>query len=150
MRQVRLLMRTAGITLLVLGLGASALAAGGEGARDPLLERWSRIPPEPPAPSGGATRLPARMLIRFFQRYISPVDGPSCSFTPTCSRYGLEAIGKHGLLLGIPMTAERVLRDHRPSAPAPYPIEEHGGRFYYADPVEANDFWWAERGEDGG
>ena len=34
--------------------------------------------------------------IGFYRRFISPMIGPRCRFTPTCSAYGLEAIQKHG------------------------------------------------------
>lgn len=34
--------------------------------------------------------------ITFYRRFISPMIGPRCRFTPTCSAYGLEAIQKHG------------------------------------------------------
>jgi uncharacterized protein len=87
--------------------------------------------------------VPVRWTIRFFQRFVSPVDGPSCDFSPTCSAYGLQAIRKHGLLLGIPMTTERIVRNHHPDNPLRYPVVERHGELYYLDPVESNDFWWA-------
>ena len=34
--------------------------------------------------------------IGFYRRFISPMIGPRCRFTPTCSDYGLAAIQKHG------------------------------------------------------
>jgi putative membrane protein insertion efficiency factor len=81
-------------------------------------------------------------MIRFFQKYISPVDGPSCSFYPTCSSYGMEAIKKQGVLIGIPMTAERIMRNHRVDNPDRYRLIEISGTPYQYDPIEANDFWW--------
>jgi putative membrane protein insertion efficiency factor len=89
-------------------------------------------------------RIPAYAAIRLFQRFVSPVDGPSCSYYPTCSAYALQAIEKHGLFLGIPMGAERIMRNHRPGDPARYPLHEHQGKYYYLDPVDANDDWWAQ------
>ena len=99
-------------------------------------EEGTRFPPS------RFLEVPAIALIHFFQQYVSPVDGPSCSFYPTCSSYGLESIRKHGLLLGIPMTAERIIRNHRPDDPDRYSVIEISGTPYYGDPVEANDFWW--------
>ena len=53
-----------------------------------------------------------RAMIRFFQVYISPIDGPRSSFYPTSSQYALEAIQKHGVLKGISMGCDRLLREN--------------------------------------
>lgn len=53
-----------------------------------------------------------RAMIRFFQIYISPIDGPRSSFYPTSSQYALEAIQKHGILKGIGMGCDRLLREN--------------------------------------
>ena len=39
-------------------------------------------------------------LIRFYQHTFSVILPPSCSFEPSCSQYGYEAIEKYGLLRG--------------------------------------------------
>ncbi len=49
-------------------------------------------------------------LIRFYQRYISPLHRPTCRFYPTCSSYAIEAIRKFGLLQGGLMSIYRLLR----------------------------------------
>ena len=51
-------------------------------------------------------------LIGFYRRFISPILGPRCRFTPTCSAYGLEAIEKHGPWKGGWLTLKRLLRCH--------------------------------------
>ena len=51
-------------------------------------------------------------LIGFYRRFISPLIGPRCRFTPTCSAYGLEAIQRHGPWKGGWLTLKRVLRCH--------------------------------------
>ena len=51
-------------------------------------------------------------LIGFYRRFISPLIGPRCRFTPTCSAYGLEAIRKHGPWKGGWLTVKRLLRCH--------------------------------------
>ncbi len=89
----------------------------------------------PPAGETDPIRLPVYGWIRLFQRFISPVYGESCSYYPSCSTYGLRAIERYGLLLGVPMAAERIMRDHHPDNPARYPLCEKGGRSYYWDPV---------------
>jgi putative membrane protein insertion efficiency factor len=50
--------------------------------------------------------------IRFYQVAISPMLGPSCRFTPTCSQYMLEAIEEWGPLKGIWLGIRRILKCH--------------------------------------
>lgn len=50
--------------------------------------------------------------IRFYQRRISPLTGPSCRFHPTCSHYTAEAIEKYGPWKGGWMGFRRILRCH--------------------------------------
>jgi putative membrane protein insertion efficiency factor len=49
-------------------------------------------------------------LIAFYRRNISPFTPPSCRFTPTCSRYAIDALRRYGALKGGWLTAWRVLR----------------------------------------
>jgi putative membrane protein insertion efficiency factor len=51
-------------------------------------------------------------LIRFYQKFISPMTPPSCRFEPTCSHYGYEAIQKYGFFRGGWMAARRIGRCH--------------------------------------
>lgn len=39
-------------------------------------------------------------LIRFYQKWISPLLGANCRFQPTCSQYTFEAIEKYGVFKG--------------------------------------------------
>ena len=50
------------------------------------------------------------LIIRGYKRFISPLLPDACRFYPTCSEYALEAITKHGVLKGIPLSVWRVLR----------------------------------------
>lgn len=50
--------------------------------------------------------------IRFYQRAISPLTGPSCRFTPTCSEFAVGAIDRYGVLSGGWLTFRRILRCH--------------------------------------
>lgn len=50
------------------------------------------------------------LLIRGYRKLISPLYGQVCSFYPSCSAYGLEAVTAHGVIRGVPLTAWRVLR----------------------------------------
>ena len=49
-------------------------------------------------------------LIRFYQKYLSPMKSTKCPDTPSCSQYGLEAIQKYGAVKGSILAAWRILR----------------------------------------
>lgn len=51
-------------------------------------------------------------LITFYRYVISPHLPSACRYTPTCSRYALEAYRKHGLFRGTYLTVKRVLSCH--------------------------------------
>jgi putative membrane protein insertion efficiency factor len=54
-----------------------------------------------------------KVLIFFLKVYkagISPYLPKACRFTPTCSEYAMEAIGKHGAIKGTILAAYRLLR----------------------------------------
>lgn len=50
--------------------------------------------------------------IRFHQKVITHQDGPLCTFRPSCSQYGYEAIKRYGMR-GLLMTSDRLLRCYR-------------------------------------
>lgn len=52
------------------------------------------------------------LLIRGYQKWISPGLPPRCRFTPSCSQYALEAVTKHGALYGSWLAAARLARCH--------------------------------------
>lgn len=64
-------------------------------------------------------------LIRFYQKRISPLAGPTCRYTPTCSQYALEALKKHGAAKGSWLALKRISRCH------PF----HRGEHDFYDPV---------------
>ncbi len=56
-----------------------------------------------------------RILIKgvdFYQKYISPIKGPTCRFYPTCSCYSKEALKKYGAIKGTYLTIKRILKCH--------------------------------------
>jgi len=56
---------------------------------------------------------PARVvvvLLRGYQRFVSPLYGPSCRFYPSCSQYALLAVQRHGVVRGARLAAWRLLR----------------------------------------
>lgn len=73
--------------------------------------------------------LPGRCLIaliRGYQRFISPLLGPSCRFQPTCSYYAITALQRFGLIKGCWLSIKRILKCH--------PLHEGGD-----DPVPPKD-----------
>lgn len=54
-------------------------------------------------------RLCQAMLLAY-KRTLSPLTGRQCAYTPTCSMYSYDAIEKYGAIVGIALTAGRLLR----------------------------------------
>lgn len=50
------------------------------------------------------------LLIKFYQKTLSPFLGSSCRFYPTCSHYGYEAISKYGAIRGSWLALKRIGR----------------------------------------
>lgn len=49
-------------------------------------------------------------LIKFYQKFISPIKPATCRFYPTCSAYGLEAYKRFGAIKGTYLTVIRILK----------------------------------------
>lgn len=47
-----------------------------------------------------------------YRLFISPLVGPNCRFSPSCSTYALEAIKIHGPWKGGYLSLRRILRCH--------------------------------------
>lgn len=54
----------------------------------------------------------AMLLIRGYQKFISPLLGPHCRFTPTCSEYSYQAFKKYGFFKGLVLSVKRISRCH--------------------------------------
>ena len=52
------------------------------------------------------------LVIRGYQRWISPGLGSNCRYLPTCSSYALEAIDRHGAVKGSWLAVRRLGRCH--------------------------------------
>ena len=55
---------------------------------------------------------PLVILIRFYQKFVSPFLGTNCRYQPTCSHYTLEALKVHGLLKGGWLSVKRIASCH--------------------------------------
>ena len=52
-------------------------------------------------------------LIKVYRKIISPLKGrPACIYTPTCSKYAIEALEKYGFFKGSFLAVKRILRCH--------------------------------------
>jgi uncharacterized protein len=61
---------------------------------------------------GQALNWALQTMIRCYQFVISPLLLPSCRYLPSCSDYALEAIGRHGALVGLGLALRRLARCH--------------------------------------
>ena len=50
--------------------------------------------------------------LRLYKRFLSPVLPSACRFSPTCSEYMIEAVGKYGVARGVGRGLLRLLRCH--------------------------------------
>lgn len=76
---------------------------------------------------------PARVLmavVRGYRLMLSPWLGNACRFEPTCSRYSLAALEKHGALTGSYLTVHRLLRCHPFCAGGHDPVPDNPPRLF--------------------
>ena len=121
------------------------------GAKDPALIQqlntceplWTpeiRAECRPAAAAGHrATARPGEWVVRFYRSQIRPAIGARCALEPSCSEFFLQASRAHGLL-GIPMEADRLVRESSVIQAAERPVWD-GERTRYQDPVSAHDYW---------
>ena len=50
------------------------------------------------------------LVLKGYRLLLSPWLGSSCRFEPTCSRYGIEALERHGAAAGSYLTLRRLVR----------------------------------------
>lgn len=50
------------------------------------------------------------LILRFYQRWISPAFGPRCRYYPSCSEYAVQAVQRFGILRGLVLAGWRLLR----------------------------------------
>ena len=69
-------------------------------------------------------------FIRIYQRILSPLFGPKCRFTPSCSQYAVIALRRFGLIKGSWLMVKRVLKCH--------PLHEGGEDFVPPKKIKTN------------
>jgi len=58
-----------------------------------------------------ALNITAEWMLSFYKKFISPLQGGNiCNFFPTCSQFSQQAINDYGVLVGLLMTSDRLLR----------------------------------------
>jgi putative membrane protein insertion efficiency factor len=84
-----------------------------------------------------------RFWFEGYRNTISKTRGPVCNFTPSCSRFSQAAVKRYGMLKGLMMTGDRLLRCHFCIEPGHYGrgTETHGGQITYVDPIEDHSSW---------
>jgi hypothetical protein len=103
------------------------------------LEVWRECRPRKvPGPSPAS--LPGKWIVQFYRAQIGPAIGSRCDLLPSCSEYFKQASHAHGLL-GIPIMADRFVREPSVVAAKEKPVVMPSGRIRYADPLSDHDFW---------
>ena len=95
-----------------------------------------------PSPSVLKKQSALKGAIRLFQKTASKVDGSRCPMHPTCSHYSVQAMSKHGSIVGLMMTIDRLFHEWSEIETA-LKVRISGVRRYW-DPLEANDFWFSK------
>ena len=52
------------------------------------------------------------LVIRFYQKMISPLLPQTCRFYPSCSEYSRESLIRHGVVRGMLLTVVRIVKCH--------------------------------------
>jgi len=52
------------------------------------------------------------VLIRTYQKFVSPLKGQTCRFYPTCSEYSVQALQKYGFIKGSWKAIKRISKCH--------------------------------------
>lgn len=63
-------------------------------------------------------------IFSLWRLLLSPLVGPSCRFQPSCSAYGIEALRRHGAILGLWLTLRRLARCHPWGGHGPDPVPD--------------------------
>lgn len=87
---------------------------------------------------------PFQAAVRFYQGpldHLNAVRSGSCPMQPSCSEYCLQAVEKHGAIIGWIMSCDRLMRCGRDEIELSSPVLVDGSP-RWPDPVTENDWWW--------
>jgi len=125
---------------IVIGLSSAGLGTADDKLRGPwpqCVEPRSRQE----TLETSVPKLAVRGALAAWHTVLTRADGPRSVMYPTASAFLGQAVAKHGMLIGIMLTADRLLHEWDEQQRAPRIVKYGVSRAY--DPVEANDFWWA-------
>jgi len=60
---------------------------------------------------GDVPEIVFKVLVNGYRLFISDPDGENCPFSPSCSRFFVEALGKTNLIEAVLLTSDRLIRD---------------------------------------
>ncbi len=103
------------------------------------LEVWRECRPRKPG-GGSVAAMPGKWMVKFYRAQIGPAIGSRCDLLPSCSEYFMQASRAHGLL-GVPIMADRFIREPSVVSARAQPVTMPDGRIRYADPVSDHDYW---------
>jgi len=113
----------------------NALSQANNTAR-PSFDPWRfNSPPAASKPPSG----PAVGFVRFYQNHLRTFRVSGCPSYPSCSEYTLEAMAKHGAVMGTFMFVDRLFREV--STAGTPPLVRQQGKILHYDPLSANDYW---------
>lgn len=96
---------------------------------------------------GGIGGWLSRRVVGFYRLFVGPAIGNRCALEPSCSAYFTEASRRHGIL-GVPMTADRFVREPVASAPGRPLVRNPAGLWRHPDPVSDHDWWFESEDVD--
>lgn len=139
------------IEVVFIGLSKPVSCAGSE--LEPTIKRTSlekNVYPKKDILTEGA-----KLAIRFYKNFISPVSGDRCRMKPSCSTYSSEAYSTYGFFTGSLLTLDRFLheRDEYKLSPVICRKRNIDGKcleLLTLDPLENNVFWWNDSTHNGG
>lgn len=97
--------------------GTGDLVTSGHGDGERADDAATRVPRRSPAAgvAGAVDRAAVgllTLLVRAYQRVVSPLLGKNCRYEPTCSEYFIGAVRRHGALRGSVRGVWRICRCH--------------------------------------
>ena len=98
--------------------------------------------PTRPAATGAEAETFLRLSYEFYTRVVSAIDGARCPHRPTCSRYGLLAVRRHGWW-GMLLTLDRLQRGADSSALRRLRTGGDSDHLSLLDPLEESTFWFS-------